>query len=142
MSRRTSRLRSAFERACEGAAKQIAYAAFPDTSLPTAQGKLHRALAADGDLNPNWALLDAVAEHEPFVLLDALCELAGADWKRKPERAEDLAQQAVELGSQVSEQLDLFSATVVKLTAALEATHERKPPIRVGLDARRRKESA
>ncbi len=86
--RRESTLRKAFEAAAAGAAKRIAIDTLLDCTPETAAKKGHRMLGADGDLNPAWVLLDAVARHDPHPILDALCALAGARWEPLPSNPE------------------------------------------------------
>ena len=77
ITRRSSVVRDAFARAAEGHKTPVALDTWPVFAGGAALGKLDRALAAEGDLNPPWQLLDAIASANPGPLLEVLCERLG-----------------------------------------------------------------
>lgn len=82
--RATSRLREGFEVAAAGATKELGAEVYPANTVPTAAEKVRRSVAPDGDLNPTWTLLEAVAARNPGPVLEALGEVAGLEVEWRP----------------------------------------------------------
>ena len=103
ITRRSSVVRDAFARAAEGHKTPVALDTWPVFAGGAALGKLDRALAAEGDLNPPWQLLDAIASANPGPLLEVLCEPYGpSGGGRRGERKGDPSQEGQRQASQAA----------------------------------------
>ncbi len=133
-SRNESPVRQAFAAGADGLHAALADELYGTVSIETAIKKLGRVLGAGqaDDLNPPWALLDAILEQDPGRVLALLAEAVGYETPRKiaPSTGE-LLQEALEGQAALEGQIKEIGAKLETL-CKLEFQRSKREPAPTG----------